>query len=558
MKKTCLFILLMPALISSAQLDNSFYHSPLSGVTVLSGSFGEPRTSHFHAGIDFKPQRGWGLDSIYATQKGHISRIVVSPDGYGNALYIDHPDGHTSVYAHLKAFVPKVRRYIESIMYDKQVYQINHFPQADVFPVNAGEVLGIMGNTGRSSGPHLHFELRKTDGQLPQNPFIYGIKPSDDRAPVIKGVMIYYLTPDDEVMHQQYYPASPIGENQYALGSKEIVAGHLMVGIGLHTYDTMNGASNHNGIYGLKCAVDGLQSFAFTLDALNFSTTKYLHSHMDYGAKLDRKYIVKCYKEAHNPLDLYTTDDQLGKIFLFENLPRYIHLEAKDFEGNTSSLSFSIIRSEQLMHPIKDEPGKIRINPEDSLILGNDVHEVRIMPGTLVSPDRLSFLNPGFGVFDLKQDHAIPVFNPINLTTRVDRKDTQWIYASINPKGETISHGGYWPTDTTFVTEINDLDSIFILKDTVPPSIRLVRLPSKEQPFLTVEIKDEAEAVKASDRLKFDIFIDDEWFLCEYDIKNHRLRGKMIISPNGQVHNLRVSASDGVGNVAVLNESFIY
>ena len=131
---------------------------PLDIPIQLSGTFGEFRSNHFHAGLDIRTQGRQGL-KVKSVQNGWINRIRVSTSGYGKAIYIQHYDGTTSVYAHLKKFAPKIEAYVTERQYQKESYTIHLFPKSEVLKVDAGELVGFSGNTGGSYGPHLHFEL---------------------------------------------------------------------------------------------------------------------------------------------------------------------------------------------------------------------------------------------------------------------------------------------------------------------------------------------------------------------------------------------------------------
>ena len=170
-KKISLIFLLFSISLLSSQKDQSKLISPLDIPLAISGTFGEIRSSHFHAGLDIKTGGKQGL-KVRTVLDGSVSRIRVSTTGYGKAVYIDHPNGTTSVYAHLKNFSPKIESYIREAQYEKESYAIQKFPKNEL-AVLKGEVIGFSGNTGGSSGPHLHFEIRDTKNQMPFNPMIW-------------------------------------------------------------------------------------------------------------------------------------------------------------------------------------------------------------------------------------------------------------------------------------------------------------------------------------------------------------------------------------------------
>ena len=168
----------------------------------LSGNMGELRTTHFHAGIDVKTDRREGLD-IYATEDGYVSRIKVSSYGYGNVLYVTHPDGNTSVYAHLRNFRDDIAQYVLEQQYQQETFEIELFPEQWRFPVQRAEFIAHSGNSGSSMGPHLHFEIRETATQRPRNGLLYNFDVRDNIHPSIRGITIYPVDNESRVNGKQ-------------------------------------------------------------------------------------------------------------------------------------------------------------------------------------------------------------------------------------------------------------------------------------------------------------------------------------------------------------------
>ena len=181
--------LLINSLLLFGQFEKDLI-APLEIPFSISGTFGEPRSSHFHLGVDIKTQGKEGLE-VKSISSGSVSRIRISLGGYGKAIYIDHPNKTTSVYAHLKKFAPKIESYIKKFQYENETYTIQKFPKKDKLLIEKGEVIGFSGNTGGSSGPHLHFEIRDTKTQNPLNPLAFGFKVLDNIEPVLTEIKIY-------------------------------------------------------------------------------------------------------------------------------------------------------------------------------------------------------------------------------------------------------------------------------------------------------------------------------------------------------------------------------
>jgi len=172
---------------------NNSFAGPLKPPYSFSGNFGELRPSHFHSGLDFRTQGQTGLP-VMAVKDGYISRIGVSPAGYGNALYMNHPDGTTSVYGHLERFHPRLQEYIREKQYDRESFQQDIKLSTEEFHFKKGEVIAWSGNSGSSGGPHLHFEIRNTQSERACNPLFYILGIKDNSAPKITALYVYPLT----------------------------------------------------------------------------------------------------------------------------------------------------------------------------------------------------------------------------------------------------------------------------------------------------------------------------------------------------------------------------
>ena len=173
MKYILLLILLPLQVFSQSEYPQDYFRNPLDITLVLSGSFAELRSNHFHSGLDIKTQQKQGL-KVYTAADGYVSRIKVSHFGYGKALYITHPNGYTTVYAHLKKFSPKIEAYVKKRQYEKESYEVEFFPNTDELLISRDEIVAFSGNTGGSGGPHLHFEIRD-NAERPINPMLFGI-----------------------------------------------------------------------------------------------------------------------------------------------------------------------------------------------------------------------------------------------------------------------------------------------------------------------------------------------------------------------------------------------
>ena len=167
------------ALNSQNNYPQNYFANPLEVPLVLSGSFAELRSNHFHSGLDIKTQQREGL-KVLASADGFVSRIKIAHFGYGKALYITHPNGYTTVYGHLQKFSPEIEAYIKKQQYEKESFEVELFPSAETLIVTKGNLVAYSGNTGGSGGPHLHFEIRDKE-ERPMNPMLFGIDLNSDK-----------------------------------------------------------------------------------------------------------------------------------------------------------------------------------------------------------------------------------------------------------------------------------------------------------------------------------------------------------------------------------------
>ena len=332
---------------SQEKYPKDYFIQPLDIPILLSGSFGELRSNHFHAGIDIKTQGKEGLN-VFATADGYISRIKVQQFGYGKAIYITHPNGFTTVYGHLSKFADKIEKYVKLIQYKKENYTTgNLYFKKDKFSVKKGEIIAYSGDTGGSGGPHLHYEIRDTETEHVINPLLFGLKVEDTTAPTFQALKVYALSSDARINQQRknfQIPIKNIGIGKYIA---DRITASSVISFGVNVFDRFNKAPNKNGVYSLEMLVNGQRFYYHDVETFSFSESKFLNLHIDYThyKKYKRRY-QKTHKVSSNKLSTYEDLINDGKINIQKNLNYTIEIIAKDFEGNTSSLKIPIARKE--------------------------------------------------------------------------------------------------------------------------------------------------------------------------------------------------------------------
>ena len=338
-----LFLLFTFLSFSQEKYPKNYFRNPLDIPIFLSGSFGELRSNHFHAGIDIKTQGKEGLN-VFAVADGYVSRIKVQQYGYGKAIYITHPNGFTSVYGHLSKFNDEIEEYVRGIQYKKENYQTgNLFFKEDKFPVKKGEIIAFSGNTGGSGGPHLHFEIRNTKTENVINPLLFGIEVKDTRMPTIQSLKVYALSADARINQQKksfQIPLKDLGNGKY--NADRILASGT-IGFGVNVFDRFNGVPNKNGIFSLEMTLNGKRFYYHDVETFSFAESKFLNLHIDYEHyKKYKKRYQKTYKETENKLSTYEKLVNNGKINIQEGMNYTVKIIAKDFEGNSSTIKIPI------------------------------------------------------------------------------------------------------------------------------------------------------------------------------------------------------------------------
>lgn len=327
------------------------YRSPVNHPIKISGTFGELRSDHFHMGVDVKSARGVAGDDLFAVADGYISRISISATGYGNALYIDHPNGTRSLYGHMDSFTPDIQRWVDSVHYVHERFEIDidlepalslsNGPK--LFPIKRGQKLGTMGNTGSSFGAHLHYELRLQANDAAFNPLLYDFPVKDTRAPEMRGLTIFIKEGNGAARAINRFAKLIANGSDYTLSSAvHVPAGEI--GFGLKTYDRQEGTRNLNGVYRIESRSDGQLHWQATYDTIAFEETRYIQAHYDFEGKNNNKgYFYRLHRLPGDELPIYEVMLRDGWLNLGFGESREIIMTSKDPYGNTATLSFTVI-----------------------------------------------------------------------------------------------------------------------------------------------------------------------------------------------------------------------
>jgi murein DD-endopeptidase MepM/ murein hydrolase activator NlpD len=560
-------MLFLNVYVSAQQLfsQNSYplvdFRSPLDIVPpALSGSFGELRSNHFHSGIDFRTNQRQGYP-IYAVGDGYISRLRVQNSGFGLAVYINHPNGYTSVYGHMQRFNPKIAQQVKSIQYAKKSYELDEFPSSVLLPVRKGEIIGYSGNSGSSGGPHLHFEIRDTKTEATINPQLFGIEIPDNIPPVIGSMYVYRLNgkPFNEFIPKQYFQLSG-GNGTYKLNSVNTINLSGEVGFGIVVSDRHNGASGNNGVYSIELELDGKPVYTSALEKFQFQNSRAINSHIDYPTYLNTKRsIQKSFVDPGNPLQIYSNLVNRGRITFTDGKLHALKYTVNDARGNKSTVTFNVQADTKatLPEPTVPDGNSYKYNVVNELT--TDQMRVILPKGTLYNDFNFQYKSSpkpagnAWSAIHHIHNNLTPLHTGFELWIKADssliRKDKALIVNT-----NRISQGGNF--DNGYVkANPRAFGSFFIAIDTIAPLINPVNIANGKNMSgiskMSFRISDNLSGIKS-----FNGFIDGKWVLMEFDTKTANLWHTFDAGIPAGKHTFELTVSDMKDNIRTYKIDF--
>lgn len=344
MKLFVFSILFCSTLFAQNDYPKDYFRSPLDIPVQLSGNFGELRPNHFHAGFDFKTMQREGLN-VYAVADGYISRIKISTFGNGKTIYIDHPNGYTSVYGHLQRASDSIETFIKNTHYKEQSFEIEMFYKPNEIPIKKGQLIAFSGNTGASEGPHLHFEFRDTKTEKIINPMLFGFQKflRDTTKPIVSGVYVYPLDLKTSV-NQSKRPLllnMTLQKDGTYLSDKVIANGKIGFGIIANDFDDVS--FNKNGVYKVQSYLNGTPNFGYQFDTYSFDDMRYVNALIDYSKyKKTAQRVQKLFMKKPYALNFIGADATYGVTEVVPNLSSVCRIEVSDFYNNQTVVSIPI------------------------------------------------------------------------------------------------------------------------------------------------------------------------------------------------------------------------
>ncbi|WP_299526653.1 M23 family metallopeptidase [Winogradskyella sp.] len=558
MKKFLILLLITYSTFAQSEYPQDYFKNPLDITLVLSGTFGELRSSHFHAGIDFKTQQRQGL-KVYASAEGYISRIKISHYGYGKALYITHPNGYTTVYGHLQKFSERLEKYIKECQYEKESFEVEVFPGSEELMIAPNEVIAYSGNTGSSGGPHLHFEIRDNQ-ERPMNPMIFGIRAKDTKPPFVSAVYAY--PKDNDAVINGKSERVPLRLIPQKSGSYEVekITAYGNIGFGITSYDKQDLAPNNNGVSNIQTFFNGNKSLEIDFKRFSFDESKHIKRLIDYGYfKENKSRIQKLFIEKNNPLSLYKDAYDNGYLRIEDSTSSVYKVRIRDYEGNETWVNIPITgKYEKLKKDIEDhsdksviytnesselKAGNIKVNFYENTVYDDVLVDFKVNSDTLhLHTDNIPLQKNFYINYDLsnyKSEHLDKVF-----IARLYGYYKKPSYVSTKRKGHILSAGS------------KTLGTYTLAMDTIAPTIKPINFQNKKwlskYRYLKVKIDDDLSGIS-----KYRATVNGKWILMEYDYKTktlvHDFNDNIVKDTK---NDLKIIVTDNVGNSSTFEATF--
>jgi hypothetical protein len=534
--------------------------APMQGELMISGTFGEPRPNHYHSGMDIKTggKTGW---PVVAVEDGFVSRVKVSAGGYGHAIYMDHPNGLSSVYAHLDKFEPSLAKFVRELQYQLQSFEIDTLLPANQFVFKKGQQIAWSGNSGSSAGPHLHFEIRETHSELALNPMNFGFSVKDKTPPTVSHLKLYSISESFYDSKGVIYPLQQ-KNGQWTAPEMEVPEGFFSIAI--RAFDRQDLSPEHkNGIPVLRLYEDSVLLFRRIQDTVAFSLTRYSHALIDYGERIRSggDFYLFCQLPGNLENRPYQSSPTNGRQRIRAGEIRKYRAVLEDFHGNQTEVYFTVKGTTAV-----PATRKYDAHPDKAGQLSLGAANVSWEAGSFYDALSLEFSEEK-NIDKDKWSHTYSVLLPslaaihtpvkIQITPTLLKGDLKEKFLIVleNAKGTKKALNTELLPDGSLLASFNEPGKIYVSIDTTAPKIAPLNFQTGSKTFsgkeMRFRISDDLSGIKT-----FRGYIDGQWVLFEYDAKNALISYAFDEKcPQGE-HELKLIVTDGKNNISTFTTTF--
>jgi hypothetical protein len=534
--------------------------APMRGELMISGTFGEPRPNHYHSGMDIKTggKTGW---PVFAVAEGFVSRIKVSPGGYGHVIYMDHPNGLSSVYAHLDKFEPQLAKFVRNLQYQLQSFDIDTLLRADQFIFKKGQQIAWSGNSGSSAGPHLHFEIRETHSELALNPMRFGYRVKDQTPPTVSHLKFY---PIAESFYDSKGLIYPLQQKNGLWTAPDMEVPEGFFSIAIRAFDRQDLSPEHkNGIPILRLYEDSVLLFQRVQDTVEFSLTRYSHALIDYGERIRSGGDFYLFSQLPGNLENrpYQNSPGNGRLQIRAGEVRKFRAVLEDFHGNQTTVYFSVkgiaaVPASQQYDAFPDKAGQKSIGTATISWEAGSFYDA-------LSLEILEAENTGKDKWSHSYSVLLPSLAAIHTPLKIQIKPRE-LKANLKEKALLVLENAK-NTKKALVTEVlpdgslsatfNEPGKIYVSLDTTVPKIIPLNFQNGNKTFsgkeMRFRISDDLSGIKSHKG-----YIDGQWVLFEYDAKNALICYNFDEKcPPGE-HELKLIVTDGKQNISTFTTTF--
>lgn len=538
------FYLLVSVMFFTSSLQaqttkDALFRYPLDSLPHFISPFGAIRENHFHSGVDLKTQEREGLP-VYAAESGYISRIKIAANGYGKAIYIDHPNGFSTVYGHLQSFKEPFASWIKNVQYAKQQFAFDSILTPGMLLVNKGDTLGLSGNSGGSTGPHLHFEIRESKTEETWNTGLFGILPADTLNPFLNTLHFYQFVPEGILLEKRiddipkkivFNDTDSMFGNMYKYSDTI----HLipdMYGIGIEAFDYIHNKKETKGVYQFGLIYHLEEIFKFKLNKFAFSETKFVNHHVDYPwFKIKKEKIQKCFIDDGNKFSQESSHHHQGKFFVKANQLDSIVVFIGDINDNMSFTQFYIwgdtsIASKQktdYFKRIQNKPIWKPNHPFNFEASGFSLNAIAHATYDTIYFDfeQLDGLKNSYAsVYKIHQPYTAiqqPIQVAIECTQNNVSSNTFLCLASVGKNNE-LRYAGGTNQNGWVKGSIGNFGNYTIAADSIAPTAIWSKSNQNDTIAVRIVIDDNFSGIA-----NYALYLNNNWVLADYDAKNNLL-----------------------------------